>query len=79
MELTSLHEILSENIEFNPYASKLQYNEKELVLTRIKEKQITSTKLLGSGTFGKVKSNFLLFKYILEDSFANFIIKKSLR
>lgn len=73
MELTSLCEILSENIEFNPYASKLQYNQ------RIREKQITRTKLLGSGTFGKVKSNFLLFKYILEDSFANFIIKKSLR
>ena len=54
----------SGNVQTNAvYDPKSQYNLDKFALTIIEKKQITLGKLLGSGAFGKVKTNFLL-RYI---------------
>jgi len=59
VELAILHEVPYRNTQFNMmYSSILHYNPDECAITTIARKQITFTKLLGSGAFGKVKINF---------------------
>ncbi|XP_025263714.1 proto-oncogene tyrosine-protein kinase ROS-like [Camponotus floridanus] len=55
MELAILHEVPCRNTEFNMiYSPMLHYNPDECVITKIALKQITFTKLIGSGAFGMV-------------------------
>ncbi|XP_072756873.1 proto-oncogene tyrosine-protein kinase ROS-like [Anoplolepis gracilipes] len=56
IELATLDEIpQTENIQSKAmYASRLQFNRNELTLTIVEKKQITLTKLVGRGAFGKV-------------------------
>ncbi|EFN63040.1 Insulin receptor [Camponotus floridanus] len=55
MELAILHEVPCQNTQLNMlYSPMLHYNPDEYVITKIERKQITLTKLLGSGAFGKV-------------------------
>ncbi|XP_072757022.1 proto-oncogene tyrosine-protein kinase ROS-like [Anoplolepis gracilipes] len=56
IELATLDEIpQTGNVQSNAmYASRLQFNRNELTLTIVEKKQISLTKLIGSGAFGKV-------------------------
>jgi len=65
VELAILHEVPSRNAQFNRICNPmLHYNSDECA--KVARKQITFTKPLGSGTFGKVKINFFMqcFKLI---------------
>ncbi|XP_025262226.1 proto-oncogene tyrosine-protein kinase ROS-like [Camponotus floridanus] len=54
-ELAILHEVPCRNIQFNMiYSTMLHYNPDKCGVTGVARKQITFTKLLGSGAFGKV-------------------------
>ncbi|XP_025264192.1 proto-oncogene tyrosine-protein kinase ROS-like [Camponotus floridanus] len=55
IELAILHEVPCRNTQFNMiYSPMLHYNPDECAITKVACKQITFTKLLGSGAFGKV-------------------------
>ncbi|XP_025269966.1 proto-oncogene tyrosine-protein kinase ROS-like [Camponotus floridanus] len=55
MELEILHELPCQNTQLNMlYSPMLHYNPNEYAITKIERKQITLTKPLGSGAFGKV-------------------------
>jgi len=59
MELAILREVPYQYAEFNTiYNPMLHGNPDECAITKIARKQITITKLLGSGAFGMVKINF---------------------
>ncbi|XP_025269944.1 proto-oncogene tyrosine-protein kinase ROS-like [Camponotus floridanus] len=55
MELAILYEVSCQNTQLNMlYSPMLHYNPDEYAITKIEREQITLTKLLGSGAFGKV-------------------------
>jgi len=59
IELAILHEVPWRNTQFNMiYIPMLHYNSDEYAITKIERKQITFTKLLGSGAFEMVEINF---------------------
>lgn len=58
-ELEILPEMPNSNIQFNTlYSPVLQHSSDENVLTEIKREDISVGKLLGSGAFGEVNTNF---------------------
>ena len=60
VELATLYEMPHGNIQRNAlYASELQNKPDKFAMTIIKKKQIILSRHLGSGAFGKVKTNLL--------------------
>ncbi|XP_072767284.1 proto-oncogene tyrosine-protein kinase ROS-like [Anoplolepis gracilipes] len=54
IELATLHKMPPENVVNPLYAPRMQFNRNTFAVDTVKKKQITLTKLIGSGAFGKV-------------------------